>query len=734
MPSAAEIESNILLESETRALLAELDIVLPEQIAFDRRNADAAVEEVCRIFHGNRVVLKIASRTVLHKSDIGGVAIVDKHPQPMLEAVDRMAAMTGIDSFIACEFIDHDLSPGSELLLGIRHTADFGPVVTLGIGGLATELFAKSIVPGREVAIFSPALPGRDTIARAVENKAFAPLVIHGIRNQPPRMSPRDLYSLVERCLKFAAARVPHQVTELEINPLVPTPRGLFALDAVVRLAGNERRTPARAARPVEKIRCILEPKSVAVVGVSKSRNPGRVIVDNLINAGFDRSRIFIVKPGETEIDGCRCVPDISSIPERVDLLVLTIAAEHIPAAVDEAIAAGKAESMIVIPGGLGEREGSESLEQSVRTSLAASRSTPSRGPVINGGNCLGVHSIPGRCNTIFLPEAKLESGRTCEEPLAIVSQSGALAVALATKLAPIAARYLVSIGNQVDLTVGDYLEYLARDASIDVAAFYVEGFQPLDGERWLRAAAEATRSGKAVILYRAGRTAAGARATATHTAAIAGDAVVSRELASAAGVLVAETLEEFEDLIRTATLLRGRRAKGLRLAAMSNAGFESVAFADNIGRFTLAGIGAATRERIAAVLRASKLDRIVTVGNPIDVNPMLSDDPFAAVTAEMIRDDNVDVAIIGVVPLTGALKTLESEIGTDGSIVSRLAAIWRSTEKPWVCVVDGGARYDAMRRALADAGIPTFSTSDRAIRALGRWCGWAGKRVASSE
>lgn len=726
----APMQSNILLESETRALLSELDIALPEQLAFDRHNADAALAEVCSTFRGDRVVLKISSRTVLHKTEIGGVAIVDKRRQPLLEAVDRMAAMTGIESFIACEFIEHDLSPGSELLLGIRYTADFGPVVTLGIGGVATELFARSIVPGREIAVFSPVLRGRGVIARGIEGKLVAKLVIHGIRNQPPRMSARDLYSLVERWLAFAAARVPRDVTELEINPLVPTPRGLFALDAVVRLGSGAAAAHPAVERPIQKIRCILEPQSVGVVGVSKSHNPGRVIVANLINAGFERSRIFIVKPGETEIDGCRCVPDISSIPGRVDLLVLTIAAEQIPAAIDEVIAGEKAQSIIVIPGGMGEHAGSESLEQSVRSSLAASRSTAWRGPVVNGGNCLGVHSIPGRCNTIFLPEAKLESGRTFEEPLAVVSQSGALAVALATKLAPIAARYLVSIGNQVDLTVGDYMEYLSRDSSIDVAAFYVEGFQPLDGRRWIRAAADARNAGKIVILYRAGRTTAGALATATHTAAIAGDAVVSRELAIAAGALVAETLEEFEDLIRAATLLRGRAAQGMRLAAMSNAGFESVAFADNLGPFTLAAIGAATHERIAALLRGAKLDRIVTVGNPLDVNPMLSDEPFAAAAAELIGDGNADAAIVGVVPLTGALRTLEAEIGAEESIVNRLVEIWRSTTKPWACVVDSGPRYDAMRRALAEAGIPTFPSSDRAIRALGKW---AAQQVASS-
>jgi acyl-CoA synthetase (NDP forming) len=713
--------TDILLESEARELLASLDIALPDQIEFTAADSAAAAREICRTFAGSRVVIKVASRDVLHKSEIGGVSIVQKQAQTIADAVARMAASTGIETFIGCEFIEHDSGPAGELLLGIRYTTDFGPVVSLAVGGIATEFFAKNIRPGREIAIFSPDLRDRATFARALESKAFTPFLIHGIRNQRPLMTADALYDLIERCLDFAAQRVPGEIAEMEINPLVPTPRGLFALDAVVRPGGVVASVPAN--RPIEKINALLHPRSVAVVGVSRSRNPGRVIVANLIKAGFDRSSITIVKPGEDEIEGCRCVADIASLPGRVDLLVLTIAAEQIPAAIDDAVALEKAESIIIIPGGLGEHAGSESLEEAVRRSIAASRRSLWRGPVVNGGNCLGVHSIPGRCNTIFLPEEKLERGPVIDESLAIISQSGALAVALTTRLAPLAPCYVVSIGNQVDLTVGDYLQYLASD-SVDVLAFYVEGFRPLDGARWLRAAGEATRRGKTVILYRAGRTTAGTRATATHTAAIAGDAVVSRELATAAGAIVAETLEEFEDLIRTATLLRGRRARGTRLVAMSNAGFESVAYADNLGPFTLATLGEETREKIGSVLRASRLDRIVTVGNPLDVNPMLDDAAFAEVAAALLNDPAADAAIIGVVPLTGALLTLPAEIGAPESIVNRLTELWRTTTKPWACVVEAGPLYDAMRTALAAAGIPTFQTADRAIRALGRWCG----------
>ena len=120
----------------------------------------------------------------------------------------------------------------------------------------------------------------------------------------------------------------------------------------------------------------------------------------------------------------------------------------------------------------------------------------------------------------------------------------------------------------------------------------------------FLRAAREITAGGRTVLLYRAGRTAEGAKASASHTASIAGDYAVTRELARAAGVVVADSLSDFEELVRLFTFLRGKRVEGTRLGAISNAGFECVAFADNLGRFSLPAFDEATGARLEATYR----------------------------------------------------------------------------------------------------------------------------------
>jgi acyl-CoA synthetase (NDP forming) len=289
--------------------------------------------------------------------------------------------------------------------------------------------------------------------------------------------------------------------------------------------------------------------------------------------------------------------------------------------------------------------------------------------------------------------------------------------------------KYSITVGNQMDLTIGDYLTYLKDDRDLRVYAVYVEGFRPLDGLRFLEAAREITSGGRSVILYRAGRTAAGAQASASHTASIAGDYAVTRELAKAAGVVVAESLQDFEDLTRLFTCLQGTAAAGWRLGAVSNAGFECVAIADNLGRFELASFEKATAARLQAIFRNARIDSVVDVHNPLDLTPMTGDAAYEEVVRAVLQAPEVDAAIVGCVPLTVALNSLPAgaghgeDLSRDGSIARRLTGLRAGLTKPWVAVIDAGALYDPLSRALEEGGVPTFREADRALRLLNVYC-----------
>ncbi len=716
-----------LLETEGLEILECLGIPAPRYI-FVKSHHEASSADLSFI-EGAMAVIKVVSPQILHKSDVGGVRIVTNDRDAIVATVDLMERKFehySVTGFTISQFVPYDSALGSELLVGARWTGDFGPVVTFGPGGIYTEFLAQNFRVGKGLAILSAAMD-EDQIQPLLEETAVCQLITGSLRGQKPRIRVGQVVDVVRRFIRLAREFMPGAISECEINPLVIRDGSLVALDVLVKLGSAALTVPQD--RPIQKIDRLLQPRSVGIIGVSEKLNPGHIILNNLLREGFDGSKILVVKPNTEKIEGCRCVPDIASLPERVDLFILSIDAAQAPGALTEIIEKQKAESVILIPGGLEEKKGTEEIVQHMRDALYKSRATSWGGPVVNGGNCLGVTSRPGHYDTMFIPESKLPVPKKPVMPIAIISQSGAFAVAKASKLSGINPKYSITVGNQMDLTVGDYLSYLKNDEEIVVFAVYVEGFRPLDGLRFLNAAAEITASGRTVIFYRAGRTAEGAQAAASHTASIAGDYTVTQQLAKNSGVLLADTLADFEDLVKLFAFLREKDAAGTRLGAVSNAGFECVAVADNLGQLQLASFEGSTVERLSHIFEAARIDKVVDIHNPIDLTPMTSDGPFAATVEAVLEDRNVDVGVVGCVPLTVALNTLppgehhRDDVFREDSIAGRMARLKEKLSKPWVAVVDSGALYDPLVVLLEDQEVPTFRCMDRALQFLNVFC-----------
>jgi acyl-CoA synthetase (NDP forming) len=720
---------SVLLEPEARAVLEAIGIPSPRQL-FVHDELEARVADLDALTT-ERVVVKVVAPGLIHKTEVGGISVVRRDDAAVIEAVHSMASRLGalpIAGFSITEFVEHDDSIGGELLVSVRWTSDFGAIVSVGAGGVQAEAIAEDLRPGCEVAVVAPALTPREWIADLLGRASAVRLATTSLRGMAPRCRRDFLVETVARLSALADACLPGVLSEIEINPLVVTPRGVLALDALIRLGVGA--TPdIRPARPLHKLRNLLEPTSIGIIGVSQRENLGHIILGNLVRDGFDRRRIWVVKAGPEQIDGCVCVPDIASLPHKVDLFVVAVSAAQAPGIVAELIECDAAESVIIIPGGLGETRDSEPAAARIRQALDLARRTRDRGPLVNGGNCLGIRSRPGGYDTMFIPAAKLAPPAGRVAPLAVLAQSGGFAIARLSRIEGIEPKYVITVGNQLDLTVSDHLEYLMDDPDIGVFAVYVEGFVPLDGLRFLRLAREIAASGRAVILYRAGRTQAGARAAASHTASIAGDVVVTRELARQVGIVLADSLEAFDDLVRTFTLLHGRRPAGRRLGAISNAGFECVAIADEAGRLELPAFDEATSERIGSALAIAGIGQMVEVHNPLDLTPMADDALYEEAVRWVLGADTVDVGLVGIVPFTAALQTLapgeghNEDVAAPTSVASRLASAWTDSNKPWVVVLDAGSRYDPLAARIQQAGIPVFRTADAALRALDLYC-----------
>ncbi len=690
-----------------------------------------------------KAVLKIAGREILHKSDVGGVRVLDLPPSEA-EAADALSKAAAqlrdrvgarvpaarIEGVLGCAFVPHRANqPGQELLLSLRQDPAFGPVVVVGIGGLLTEWYGKAsaggsrlILPaaGLDEAAVAAALSAHPALALAV-----APSRLHA---RPPLQlaaAARTAAALAALARELAAAApLPWTLEELEVNPAVAVDGTLMAIDGLGLIS---RRKWPQPRRPLHKIGALLAPRSAAVLGASaKGANPGRIILGNLRRSqSVAPDSLWVVHAQEKSIDGTPCVPEVAALPGKVDLAVVAVPAESAPAAIGQLVSRDLAESIILIPGGFAET-GATGLAETIEALLREAHERPGGGPIMVGGNCLGIVSRD-RYNTFFLPPYKLPFSPGAGENLALVSQSGAYLVTFASNHdGVIHPKASISFGNQMDLTVADFLIHYLEDPEIDVIACYIEGFRPGDGARFVAAASAARAAGKRVIVFKAGKTELGARAAASHTASLAGDYDTARACLEAGGAAVAATLDEFEDLIRIFTLLHRRPAGGNRVGIISNAGFECTAVVDALSGLEPARFDAATLSALDACLPA-----YAHRDNPVDATPIADTAAFARACEAILACPTVDCAILSTVPVTPALDNLPRDqagrhgenLAGEDSQAGRMIRLWRATPKPAVAVIDSGRLYDPLAVALEGAGLPVFRKIDRAARALAAHC-----------
>lgn len=686
-------------------------------------------ESVLAGFAGNRVVIKLVSQDVVHKSDVGAVRFVPKELAAVRKEIDQMVARHSEEARVAgvlvVEFVEHDhRGLGGELFVGIRSTREFGPVIAAGLGGTATEYLAAQLKPGRAVAKALASEVDAEEFLLEFKKTVAYDVLSGNVRGHERSVSDAELLrcfrAFIGIARRFCIDRGEEgpDIGELEVNPFAFREQRLLPLDGRGRL-----RPAAKAAKPrdLDLVRRLLEPNSIALAGVgSRPDSLGRIILNKVVGSGFDSSKIVVVKEGETNIDGVRCVPSLSELSEPVDLLVVAAPASVALEFVREANASGNVRTGIVISGGAGETEDSGSLGDDLRAAMSEGTT------VFVGPNCMGLRSLPGEFDTLFVPDDKLEP-RTGQKssPVAILSQSGAFAVSRLSNLETLNPLFTVSFGNQYDATVSDFLEVLGAREDVHVAGIYMEGFDDLDGLRAVRAVQDWTSRGKTVVLYKGGRTESGRSAAAGHTAAIAGDYDICLTAFAGAGALIARTLGEFNTLLELSSAYAGVCPTGQRIFALTNAGMETVAIGDTIGdpdnRATLAAIDEPLRARTQDALERGRLGGIVSVRNPLDLTPMADESIYDQIVLAALDSGEVDAVLVSCVPLAPCLRTIGSEMDDPGAF-PQLIASWKAEGKPVVFVLDAGSLYNPLAAKIRGAGVPVFRSADEAAYALSVW------------
>jgi len=483
-----------------------------------------------------------------------------------------------------------------------------------------------------------------------------------------------------------------HGVVELELD-LRPTARGVAATDERNRVA------------TVASLRPLLQPRSVAVIGVSRDvSHMGRRIFDGLIRARFNGA-IFPVNPNAPTIDGRECFPSILAIAEPVDLAVIVTAPAKVPRAVEECARAG-VRAVVVIGAGFAETgEQGRSLQQALVTAVRT------HGMRLVGPNCMGVLNL----TSAFRLNASLADRLPPPGRLGLATQSGGVGLAL---LELASARHIglstfVSLGNKADVSGNDLLQWGESDPETSVILLYLESFG--NPRRFAQLARRVGRS-KPIVAVKAGRTRSGSRAAGSHTAGLASNEAAVTALFKQTGVIRVDTIDEMFDVAELLDLQR--LPGGPNVAIVSNAGGPGILAADacDAAALTLPALSDETRRRLAA-----RLPSAASLGNPVDLVASAGAAEYTHAVLETLQADEVDSLIVIYTPIDHGVSDAILAGIADGVEQARAAGI---VKPALLCVLDGAAQPPPL--AAGAERVPAYMFPENAVRALGRVTAYA--------
>jgi acetyltransferase len=434
----------------------------------------------------------------------------------------------------------------------------------------------------------------------------------------------------------------------------------------------------------------LFEAKSVAIVGVPRGMKMGKLFLVALLEQGFP-GQIYPVHPEAKEIDGLKAYPSVSAIPGPVDLAIVLVPHNQALPVVKACASKGVKGAVLFTAGykETGTAEGRALEEELVRVARSS-------GMRLIGPNCMGLYCP--KTGLSFFPRVSKEPGH-----VAIISHSGSLTNILGRVAVQKGIRFskVVSLGNECDLTIADFLVYLGRDPDTRVIGAYLEGAK--DGAFFLKALRKASLQ-KPVILWKVGLTREGGQAVASHTGALAGQREIWEGVFRQCGAVPVVGFEIWVDALMGFSLLPS--GVGDRVAIISGPGGLAVSAAEACGYYglRLAQLSQETRSDLAKFVPPSG----TSLQNPVDVSLMasLNIDMYVQAARAVAGDPGVDVVV-----LAGAgLNPGENQQYTDALIQAH-----KDFQKPFLMVNIPGFDPELAQR-FCEAGVPFFETSERAM------------------
>jgi acetyltransferase len=436
----------------------------------------------------------------------------------------------------------------------------------------------------------------------------------------------------------------------------------------------------------------MFKPRQVAVVGASeKPGSIGSALMKNLIEGGFSET-LLPVNPKHETVHGIAAVGSVSDLETGVDLAVIATPILTVPDIVRECVEKKVAGAIVISAGGKEVGEEGREIEERIRATADAGRLR------IVGPNCLG----------IIRPGVKLNASFASEMPdagdLAFVSQSGAICTAildLAFK-EHIGFSHFVSIGSMLDVDFGDLIDYLGNDPSAKSILLYIES---LTNFRKFMSAARSVSRVKPIIVLKAGRSEAGAKAAASHTGAMTGEDAVYDAAFKRAGIVRVDTIQDLFDCAEL--MAKQPRPRGPRLAIVTNGGGPGVMATDTLAQY---GLEPATLDPETFRKLDAFLPPFWSRSNPIDILGDASPERFRQTLEVCFDGKDTDGVCVILAPQALTEPVLVAE---------KLVSVMKDRRYPVFACWMGGKIIEGAVKTLNKAGIPTYETPERAVRAF---------------
>lgn len=716
---------NMLYEFEVYQILKEIGLQVPE---FEFIQTPEQVNEKMLEKFNHAIVVKIVSPQIAHKQKLGGVKVINNFDPLFVQFVltrmrnEVLSHFPGDDKpeikgFLLTEFVPHTQALGNEVLLGFKEDMSFGPVLTLSKGGDDAEFFAKYFDPAN---LFIPPLD---------YNYALEMVKTLNIKHKFDQTGhPEYLEYMAEAAsvlswlayhYSFIAENKPEfTIKAIDINPFVISKDNRFvAIDGFAQFAPFTQAPKTVTRADTTNLKSFFQPEGIAVIGVSSDLSKyslGRDIAHLLHELGKKDLYLVNARGGKIVFDSTEYAlyGSLKDIPAKVSLAVYAAPAQYTIDFIKDLPADGPKAVVLIsgIPANIKYSDFAGQLDEVVP-----------KGVRIIGPNCMGVFYAPDGTNkglnTLFIEEKRLEVKYSDFSNTVLLTQSGALAVTALDRLNNSRLfKSVVSFGNKYDVKISDLMAYFAEDKAIDLISLYIEGLDAGEGRQFFQLA---QRADKPIIVYKAGRTEAGARAAASHTASMSGSYDVFKAACMQAGVILAENIEDHYDFVKVFSLLAHKVPSSNRVAGVVNAGFESTVGADELKNLTQAQLTPATIDRLNEINKHGLVD---TSSPFLDVTPMADDRLYADYVEAVLQDENVDCVFVAVVPHAVTLKTVPENCHDSDSLANLLVDLSKKYNKPMVVSVNAGRYYQDFVSIMEENGLPVYGDIRSAIKSLDRY------------